>query len=279
MAHKRHIRWDVHFLDDGTGALLYDKFGSAGVSLFLGFVCACKRNLVPGQMTYGSDVDLLAQVGLPGLQLVNEAGEPWTVDEFWTWLGQRKQTRRRQRGRLTNVTSTRWERWQKDWNTEEERDRKRRSRAKSDRDTSGTTLGHDPDETVTDTDTDTETTTTSEPDVSDAAIQLTLRFIKAAQRNRHKVPQPETKRWWAWMVEMDRLLRLDGATFDEVFRVIDWCAQDTGNGTYPGESVNVQSVPKLRERFSQLLGKANAAERSNVTELHFQTGGTGKVVG
>jgi hypothetical protein len=66
---------------------------------------------------------------------------------------------------------------------------------------------------------------------------------------------------------MDRLLRLgppggtSGPPPADVEAVIRWCAADQGDGRYPGESVNVAAVGKLRERWTQLLGKQRAAAR------------------
>lgn len=113
---KRRSRWiafDVYFFDDDLGVAIRDRFGPVGLVLFTAFLCACKRNSVQGQFRYTSDAEALTVLGLPGMELVDEQGEPFTLDEFWTLLGQRKQTRRTRRGRITDVVSTRWERWQK----------------------------------------------------------------------------------------------------------------------------------------------------------------------
>lgn len=126
---RRFVAWDVLFFDGTFGVMLRERFGPTGITLFLAFICACKRSIVPGQIEYGSEADFLAQVGLPDLRMVNEAGEEWTLDEFWRALGDHKQTSRTRRGRLVNVRSTRWERWQVDITSEITAERKRRSRA------------------------------------------------------------------------------------------------------------------------------------------------------
>lgn len=117
---KRRSRWiafDVYFFDDDLGIAIRDRFGPVGLTLFMAFLCACKRNSIQGRFRYTSDVEALMVLGLPGLELVNEQGEAFTLDDFWTLLGQRKQTRRTRRGRITDVVSTRWERWQKGYGT------------------------------------------------------------------------------------------------------------------------------------------------------------------
>jgi general stress protein YciG len=103
----------------------------------------------------------------------------------------------------------------------------------------------------------------SGPDVSATACELTRRFAAGVKVNGHKLPTEGTKAHRRWLVEMDRLLRIDGWDADEVRAVIDWCVTDHGDGTYPGEAANVQSVPKFRQRYSQLRLKVQAAQRAN----------------
>lgn len=96
-----------------------------------------------------------------------------------------------------------------------------------------------------------------EPDVSPEARQLTREFAVATRENKHAIPKAGSKAAGTWLVEMDRLLRIgpkgwdgDPPTVDEVRAVIGWVTQDSF------EKANVQSVPKLRERYSQLRLKA-----------------------
>jgi hypothetical protein len=103
----------------------------------------------------------------------------------------------------------------------------------------------------------------SDPEVSDKARDLTRTFAQAVKGNGHKIPEPDTKAHRSWLVEMDRLLRIDHADPAEVAQVIAWCAADVGSGSYPGESVNVRAVPKFRERYSELRLRADRAQRSN----------------
>jgi hypothetical protein len=109
---SRWIAFDVQFLGGQTGAALFDRFGAAGVALFIGWLCACKMNPIQGRVSFVSDEDCLAQFGLTGLRLVDNDGGGFTLEEFWRWLGQRKQARRTYHGRITNVHATRWDRWQ-----------------------------------------------------------------------------------------------------------------------------------------------------------------------
>ena len=102
-----------------------------------------------------------------------------------------------------------------------------------------------------------------DPDVSSEARNLTRHFAERVKANGHSIPTAGTKNRDDWLIEMDRLLRLgppgEGGHVpdaDEVRRVIDWCASDQGNGSYPGEATNVRSVKKFRDRYSELRRKA-----------------------
>jgi hypothetical protein len=115
MTDGRRAQWfamDIQFLHGKFGADMLDKFGPTGTTLFVGFLGKCKQGNPEGRITYTSEGDALVQMGVATLDLVNSQGEPWTLDEFWTWCGQRKQTRRTTRGRLTHVESRRWGHWQ-----------------------------------------------------------------------------------------------------------------------------------------------------------------------
>lgn len=111
----RRRQWlasDVHYYGGPLGVSLREQFGVMGLTVFDAFLRTCKRNAVPGEITYSSDADFLAQIGLAGLVLTDERGQAWTLDDLWTFLGRTKNTRRTRRGPLTNVRSTRWERWE-----------------------------------------------------------------------------------------------------------------------------------------------------------------------
>lgn len=109
---RQWIAWDVFFNNGSLGSGIRERFGVCGMTVFQSFLSACKKSSVQGQMSYASDTEAFAVMGLPGLELVNEKGEEWSLDEFWTYLGQQKQIRRRRRGRITDVVSTRWGQWQ-----------------------------------------------------------------------------------------------------------------------------------------------------------------------
>lgn len=110
---RRYVMHDVYFLDDPLGCAIYDNFGAAGVAIWMGFIAACKKNHIEGEMSYTTDAEALAVLGLPGLELHRPGGgEPFTLEDFWSLLGDHKVTRRRRSGRRLHVISTRWTEWQ-----------------------------------------------------------------------------------------------------------------------------------------------------------------------
>lgn len=129
MARKQWVALDVNVFDSDLGVDIRDRFGTVGLCMWVGFLAACKRNIVPGQIRYSSDAECLSLLGVPGVELVNEDLDAFTLDDFWTFLGQRKNTSRTTRKRLTTVRASHWDRWQKDAKKQTEAERKARSRA------------------------------------------------------------------------------------------------------------------------------------------------------
>lgn len=113
------------------------------------------------------------------------------------------------------------------------------------------------------------TSPVGDPDVSEDARTLTREFAKAVKANGHPIPKAGTSAREQWLVEMDRLLRLgppgDGGHVpdaDEVRKVIAFVVSDDF------EAPNVQSVPKLRKRYSQLRLKAlNGKARASPSQI------------
>lgn len=109
---RRWIAFDAMFFDNNVAVMILDRFGPAGITIFVAFLCAAKRSIVEGQIEYGSEADLLAQLGLPGLAQVNQEGVAWTFPVFWRSLASHKQVATKRRGRLTQVRVTKWAAWQ-----------------------------------------------------------------------------------------------------------------------------------------------------------------------
>lgn len=161
MARKQWWAASVHIYTGDLGAKIRDRFGPVGLCMWVGFLAACKRSVNPGKISYTTDGECLSLMGLEGMEMVDEDGEPFTLDDFWTFLGHHKQTSRTGRRRLTYVTATRFGDWQQDANRQKDAERKRRSRDETER----TEPGHEPDEIRTDT-TETRQEKDSDPDTS-----------------------------------------------------------------------------------------------------------------
>jgi hypothetical protein len=97
----------------------------------------------------------------------------------------------------------------------------------------------------------------SEPDEGEESFpeivhSLTRRLAVAIKDNGHPLPREGSKAARAWLVEMDRLLRLgppggdDEQDPDEVADVIDWATSD------PFWQSVIQSAGKFREKYAQL---------------------------
>lgn len=157
---RRWVALDADMFGKPFTIDLHDRFGPAGIAVWVAFLCACKRSHIPGRIRVMNEYQAARELGIAGWELVDSKGEPWTLDDFWAFTGRKKQTRRtsvgRARdkrrtsdGRATDVIATHWERWQKERATSEEAERKRRSRSKNKWDTSrtnpGHNLGHTPD--------------------------------------------------------------------------------------------------------------------------------------
>lgn len=115
---------------------LHERFGPAGVAVWVAFLCACKMSPQQGKVRMASDHDGMYKLGLSGWDLIDNKGEPWTLTEFFEFTGRKKQTRRVAvqlsdsrriaAQRLLDVCATHWEHWQDACRTDVERLRKRR---------------------------------------------------------------------------------------------------------------------------------------------------------
>ena len=123
----RFFHVDVQFGHKRTCERLLDRFGHAGPLVFLLVLAEAKKSNPAGTFTYESEEGAWRTLGLMSHR------PDFTIDEFFTVLGQYKQTRKTRSGRITNVILTQWGRWQKDWERERVRKTMRRKRAVSDR--------------------------------------------------------------------------------------------------------------------------------------------------
>jgi hypothetical protein len=135
----RWVAIDAFFFAKPFGQALLERFGPAGLVVFLSFICKCKDGNPPGTITYsGGEPGGLAHLGLVGLQLVDNRGEKWTLDDLWRFTGERHTTKRRRRGDVLTVIARHWDEWQRERERYLSRERKRRWREKNERDISVT---------------------------------------------------------------------------------------------------------------------------------------------
>ena len=131
----RFFHVDVQFAHKATCKALLERFGPAGPLVFLLALAEAKKNNPPGTFTYENEALGWSRLGLTGHQ------PDFTLEEFFTYTGHRKQTRKTRSTHVQDVAFTQYGRWQKDWQRQEERDRKARSRAHSKRDKTVTPPG------------------------------------------------------------------------------------------------------------------------------------------
>jgi hypothetical protein len=133
---RRWLALDADMMSKRFAHDLYERFGWAGIGVWVAFLCACKQSRTPGRVRMASDLDGMTQLEIYGWDLVDAKGEPFTLTEFFDFTGRKKQTRRVavqrpdsrriEDARLLDVGATHWERWQDAYRTDAERERKRR---------------------------------------------------------------------------------------------------------------------------------------------------------
>jgi hypothetical protein len=137
---QRYARIDVDFFHKNTAGKIRERLGRDGQLVFLALILRAKDGSPAGTFSYSSEA-----VGWEKLGFGNEA-MPFTLDEFFTVLGQLKQASRRRRGLVTDASLTRYGDWQQDSRRYEEAVRKASKRAQSAADTErtphGTAGGH-----------------------------------------------------------------------------------------------------------------------------------------
>ena len=116
MSDGRRRRWiplSVEFPFDKTGTHLQDEYGPAGLGMWVALLTAAKRAPIQGQFSYTTEAEAWQQLGI--------VDPPCTFDEFVSFTGRIKKTRKRRRGRITDVQITGWEQWNNTQKTRPER--------------------------------------------------------------------------------------------------------------------------------------------------------------
>lgn len=128
-ADSRRRRWyamPVDWPHDNLGTRLHASFGNDGIAVWSALVAAAKRNHVEGTFTFATEEEAWHNLGL--------TPTVFTLEDFFRMTGRLKQTSKRRRGRVTDITLTRWEELQKTVTRSLEAERKARSRQRNARD-------------------------------------------------------------------------------------------------------------------------------------------------
>lgn len=102
---RRYVPLDVDLAFGTFGSRLGERWGVEGLGCWMLFLAACKREHSQGTFSYRSEDDAWTRMG------ARPSG--FTLDEFFRFTGDHKKTRRTRHGRLTYVTCTSWEDWNK----------------------------------------------------------------------------------------------------------------------------------------------------------------------
>lgn len=198
----RWIAFDASFFDGSVGEMILDRFGPAGITLFVAFLCACKRNAIQGQIEYGSVPDAMSLMGIPDLELVDTSGVAWDLQSFWRALAAHKQCSTRARGRLTQVKSSKWAKWQEGFNSQKEAARKSRSRATKAPDDAPPIAGSYSADTPPELETEYETDIETDNETTNHSVELAVCDPQAI--NPDRPPQAVGRVFEAWLVSTGR---------------------------------------------------------------------------
>jgi hypothetical protein len=103
---ERRRRWiplSVEFPFDKTGTRLQEEFGPAGLGVWVAMLTAAKRAHIQGTFSYTTEEEAWATLGIHS--------PPFPLADFIAVTGRIKKTRKRRRGRITDVQITAWEEW------------------------------------------------------------------------------------------------------------------------------------------------------------------------
>lgn len=130
MTDSRRRQWvpiSVDVAHGATGTALLRKFGPVGLLVWILFLAACKRGADEGAISYATEAEGFAALGLDDA--------PFTLAEFFAYTGQGlKLTAKSKVGRLTvvRVKPDVWTAWNRSLRRQMDADRKTRSRNRKD---------------------------------------------------------------------------------------------------------------------------------------------------
>lgn len=130
---RRWVVLDADYFSNDFTDKLADRFGWAGVATWIALICAAKKHYPAGELWFSSEAEALHLMCISGWPLVDNDGQPWTLDEFFEFTGRRHMTSNRRRqmsGRRREMSLRRWNEWQSAAKRMQDAAYKRKSRAK-----------------------------------------------------------------------------------------------------------------------------------------------------
>lgn len=134
---RRYVPVDVYIASRPFGVKLCEKWGMEGLCTWMLLLAAAKREHPQGTFTYASEAEAWTKLGAQALS--------FTFDEFVTFCGRSRQTKRTCSGRVSYIVLRGWEQWNKEWNTQLNSEQKSRKRGTFTPDIPRTDSGHDSD--------------------------------------------------------------------------------------------------------------------------------------
>lgn len=122
---RRYVPLDINIAFGKLGEKLLTRFGNEGLFIWMLLLPAAKKETPQGTFTYTSEPEAWTKLGAIATSV--------TLNEFFTFTGQLKKTRRTCVGRVQHVSIRGWEQWNKVWETEAARERSARKRAETTR--------------------------------------------------------------------------------------------------------------------------------------------------
>lgn len=115
---RRYVPVDTLVAFSPFGAKLNDKWEMEGLCAWMLLLAAAKREPVQGVFTFTSEAEAWTKLGATAVS--------FTFDEFLTFCGRNKQTRKRRSGRITYVEITGWQQWNNAYKTQRDDEQKTR---------------------------------------------------------------------------------------------------------------------------------------------------------
>lgn len=142
---KRFVPLSIHFAHGATAEKLTAKFGNDGLLTWVCLLAAAKRATEQGTFTYVSESEGWKELGLG----YPRTPSGFTLEEFFTFTGQLKKTRKRRLGQLRHIEITVWGEHNDAFGRQNEAERKASKRAQNTPDSPPTLDGQSTDDTRT----------------------------------------------------------------------------------------------------------------------------------